>query len=995
MSELPQSESGDRNAAKNTTASAENYVDFNQFLLQHNLAGPTVDAGAGDMANYFGFFPTQVPYMPVPNMFYNGFDTQIMPSLTDYQRDLALSSNLLPTAAEFIPRFSNLDLSEPEVADPVIPEALMAEPMPVENEAVVPEAPINGQNNNEDRNLQRSHTGAINKSYIRGRHNGQDRYVGGRNSDSRYYQNGNYSNRNRQNYERNLKRHDNHWKSRGEFLENKRENGNSDGKSSTKLESNAKSNAIPIISEDAFSEKLSQREKLIREIEGRRLECLVCVEPIKFHQSVWSCASCYTIIHLNCVIKWASSSKSEDGWRCPACQNVTKEVPRDYYCFCGKVKNPQYNRSDVAHSCGEVCGRKTNCDHSCTLLCHPGPCPPCQANVTRMCGCGRTSKIMQCYMKDDIECDATCDKLLNCELHSCDKTCHHGKCPKCEMEVSQKCHCGRQERQVPCTKDSNEKKNYSCGKPCGRELACGNHKCKDVCHAGDCKPCKLTPEMVKTCPCGKMQIEPDQRENCLQPIPTCTGICGKTLKCGQPGSPHRCISKCHTGNCPPCNKQTSVKCRCGHMDQMIKCRQLSSRADDARCKKRCTKKRTCGRHKCNQECCIDIDHICPQICNFSLSCGKHKCDRPCHRGNCPPCYRSSFEELYCECRSQVIYPPVPCGTKRPPCSMPCSRQHPCDHPVQHNCHSAPTCPPCMMFTTKFCHGGHEQRKTIPCSQPSFSCGMPCGKKLSCGRHKCIKACHEGPCQTEGEICKQNCTKARMVCGHKCNAPCHDGDCPETPCKEMIEVTCECGNRKQMRSCQDISSEYRRIATAQLASSMLEMQRGNMVELSDIMGPIKMTNNKTLECNEECKVLERNRRLAIALQSRNPEVPSTKILTRYSDNIKGWAKKDPQLVKTIHEALTTLVKLAKESPQRSRSHSFPTMNRDKRSLVHEMCSMFGVESVAYDAEPNRNVVATAHKDRCWLPAMSIMEVMQRESGQRRVPVPNNNAWGLKR
>ena len=32
---------------------------------------------------------------------------------------------------------------------------------------------------------------------------------------------------------------------------------------------------------------------------------------------------------------------------------------------------------------------------------------------------------------------------------------------------------------------------------------------------------------------------------------------------------------------------------------------------------------------------------------------------------------------------------------------------------------------------------------------------------------------------------------------------------------------------------------------------------------------------------------------------------------------------------------------------------------------------------------------------WLPATSIMEVMARESGQRRVPVPSNNAWGLKR
>jgi len=36
------------------------------------------------------------------------------------------------------------------------------------------------------------------------------------------------------------------------------------------------------------NEKLSQREKLIRDIEQRRLECLVCVEAIKAHQPTWS-----------------------------------------------------------------------------------------------------------------------------------------------------------------------------------------------------------------------------------------------------------------------------------------------------------------------------------------------------------------------------------------------------------------------------------------------------------------------------------------------------------------------------------------------------------------------------------------------------------------------------------------------------------------------------------------------------------------------------------
>lgn len=39
-----------------------------------------------------------------------------------------------------------------------------------------------------------------------------------------------------------------------------------------------------------------------------------------------------------------------------------------------------------------------------------------------------------------------------------------------------------------------------------------------------------------------------------------------------------------------------------------------------------------------------------------------------------------------------------------------------------------------------------------------------------------------------------------------------------------------------------------------------------------------------------------------------------------------------------------------------------MKYEKRKLIHEYSEHFGCESVAYDAEPNRNVVATALKEK---------------------------------
>lgn len=110
------------------------------------------------------------------------------------------------------------------------------------------------------------------------------------------------------------------------------------------------------------------------------------------------------------------------------------------------------------------------------------------------------------------------------------------------------------------------------------------------------------------------------------------------------------------------------------------------------------------------------------------------------------------------------------------------------------------------------------------------------------------------------------------------------------------------------------------------------------------------------------------------------------MPRYSDFLKQWAKKEPVFCQKIHDKLTDLVELAKQSKQKSRSYSFESMNRDKRHVIHEMAEHFGVETEAYDAEPNRNVVATAIKDKSWLPSMSLLQVMQRECGQRKVPGP---------
>ncbi len=123
---------------------------------------------------------------------------------------------------------------------------------------------------------------------------------------------------------------------------------------------------------------------------------------------------------------------------------------------------------------------------------------------------------------------------------------------------------------------------------------------------------------MTTCPCGQTDLEKlyerdgaQKRENCVDPVPTCGKTCGRQLECGPneakvsfvvaivvPKSAsflmlrylafqHTCAALCHREpDCPTCPLTTQVRCRCGFMDKEVDCKELTTRADDARCDKR-------------------------------------------------------------------------------------------------------------------------------------------------------------------------------------------------------------------------------------------------------------------------------------------------------------------------------------------------------------------------------------------------------------------------
>uniref|UniRef100_A0A673H187 Transcriptional repressor NF-X1 n=1 Tax=Sinocyclocheilus rhinocerous TaxID=307959 RepID=A0A673H187_9TELE len=686
-----------------------------------------------------------------------------------------------------------------------------------------------------------------------------------------------------------------------------------------------------------------------------KYECMVCCEVIRVMAPVWSCQSCFHVFHLNCIKKWARSPASQ---------------------------------ADGTISLA-LCS-----------LCHPGPCPQCPAFITKSCICGRMRKQVRCSQTGPLLCEDVCGALLNCSEHFCAQVCHSGPCQPCRLRVQQACFCGVAFREVACGTDREKFDGsgyFSCCKPCGKMLDCQSHCCQQLCHPGQCQSCPLSPKLVHSCSCGQtplsklLELGYPERKTCTDPISSCGKTCSKPLPCGDGDSVHLCEKLCHEDSCGPCSLTSSIKCRCGSNRKEVPCAAIQTEQDMVfTCEKRCNKKRSCGRHKCGELCCVDVEHKCSMICGYKLNCGLHRCQDLCHRGNCQPCWQTSFDELACYCGETVLFPPIPCGTRPPECKNLCTRSHDCDHPVFHSCHCEERCPPCTYLTKKWCMGNHEQRSNIPCHLQDISCGLVCDKLLPCGSHHCKKICHRGECQAEGE-CKQPCTHPRASCGHPCAAPCHPGTpCPPTICSAKVALQCDCGRKKETVPCADAASSYQRLKNI----NVLLLKWSNLC--------IWLFSHR-LECDQECATLERNRRLAEALQiDQSVDTFNQSASSKYSDSLKEDARKDFKFVSEIEEEIKNLVELANKGKQPKRSHCFPPMKREHRRIIHELAEAYGVESVSYDSEPKRNAVVTAIRGKSVCPNTSLAALIERETVSRAPPpiahikqhtskADNSNAW----
>jgi transcriptional repressor NF-X1 len=782
----------------------------------------------------------------------------------------------------------------------------------------------------------------------------------------------------------------------------------------------------------------TRSEILSEQLRQNKCECMVCCVIIRSDKAIWSCNVCFHIFHLFCIKKWANSASAKleetsDKWRCPGCQNVHEKVPNKYSCFCGKKTNPKEENDKrrvpgqlgcLPHSCGDVCAKplsasakfwsqtqsqpsgelrtgELECKHRCSQICHPGPCSQCESIVTRSCNCGKSSFQVKCSSTKAPKCDAVCGKTLNCGVHKCERVCHAGECTPCDVDVTLSCYSHARLKTVKCGfMPLTNSTFYGCEQKCDKPLECGKHRCEDVCHSGPCQPCKLTPSRLLKCPCGRVDTRQLLlqhkliRTSCADPVLTCDNECGKILHDMYDNDQHMhtCKQKCHVGNCAPCNELVSVKCRCGKDVDIVEC---NNRFQLKLCNRRCQKKKSCGRHMCNEYCCNEKDHICTQVCNKQLECKQHRCENLCHKGPCQRCLVASFDERVCPCGKTIEYPPIRCGTKPPECTEKCTRPHGCDHSVTHNCHWEEQCPPCTYLTSKMCMGGHEIRHNIPCHIADVCCGLPCGKKLDLCDHKCNKTCHKGECmpidEATGEIeaCIQPCERERPHCGHACTAPCHpQKPCPDTVCQQIITVKCKCGLRTEQRVCgQRMYESATQLVFENLASEIKEMLSCRSIDINTFRSSEALKRKHELACDEECLLQERNRNLAAALDiDPNASAAAAAMATAvakpkpiYSEFLKNFVKEDLSFVLDVEKKLEALVKECRMSGtvtngSKRRTLNLPIMRYNERKFIHELASFYGMETLSQDPEPHRSVSVFASKEKCYVPTPLLSQSM---------------------
>jgi hypothetical protein len=350
-----------------------------------------------------------------------------------------------------------------------------------------------------------------------------------------------------------------------------------------------------------------------------------------------------------------------------------------------------------------------SCGHTCTLLCHPGPCPPCPRVVDAPCHCGKLRLRQRCGQAA-FSCAEVCGRRLGCG-HACPEVCHEGPCPPCQQVRHSK---------VSALESADACCCFHSAKSFGRQVWTGAQEAAVGGHMNHLLPCPTTSRQLVE------QANLNLRMPCLYTVS------------------HLVVQLPCTSFSPPPPPPPIPGCRCpltaAGVGRRLRSAPAASRSGTAP-----------GPAASPWPVAATPASWCAMAAPPARPAPSRVCGAP--SPSLPPCTQSTppppcFLMCGCAvCRS--------CGDLME-CVDGARRFHDAAfiHVIQFALWHrgawlklwwSRMLPP----GARTCPCGKTPYPDLPCDQASPSCGSTCGKLLSCGAHSCAERCHTGPCPAVG------------------------------------------------------------------------------------------------------------------------------------------------------------------------------------------------------------------------------------------------------
>ena len=125
----------------------------------------------------------------------------------------------------------------------------------------------------------------------------------------------------------------------------------------------------------------------------------------------------------------------------------------------------------------------------------------------------------------------------------------------------------------------------------------------------------------------------------------------------------------------------------------------------------------------------------------------------------------------------------------------------CKHKCVQACHPGP-CNVCESIVMRTCNCGKSKFQVKCSSTKSPLCQVKCDKMLKCSLHECARICHSGECDPCDVDVEQTCFSHDHQRTVKCGSTTEDSTSKKFKCNEKCSKLLDCGNHRCEEMCHD-------------------------------------------------------------------------------------------------------------------------------------------------------------------------------------------------